>query len=166
MERQHRARYSGEVPCKQRKARVWRSHDWEITRPGRKVDWKSKYCPSLWTRLWYRHPRLGRNTVSRVRISGSSVGYISYVHWAYDYLGPFGVLWVYMAELGRRMTECDWRCTLRPNMLLQRMHRWPSRGSIQSCTVAALLLHLKSSRSCSVLSSSSLFYIISNTFRN
>ena len=26
-----------------------------------------------------------------------SVGYISHVHWAYDYLGPFGVLWVHMA---------------------------------------------------------------------
>ena len=23
--------------------------------------------------------------------------YISHVHWAYDYLGPFGVLWVHMA---------------------------------------------------------------------
>ena len=27
----------------------------------------------------------------------SSVGYISHVNWAYDYLGPFGVLWVHMA---------------------------------------------------------------------
>ena len=26
-----------------------------------------------------------------------SVGYISHVHWAYDYLGPFGFLWVHMA---------------------------------------------------------------------
>ena len=26
-----------------------------------------------------------------------SVGYISHVHLAYDYLGPFGVLWVHMA---------------------------------------------------------------------
>ena len=26
-----------------------------------------------------------------------SVGYISHVHEAYDYLGPFGVLWVHMA---------------------------------------------------------------------
>ena len=25
------------------------------------------------------------------------VGYISHVHWAYDYLGLFGVLWVHMA---------------------------------------------------------------------
>ena len=27
-----------------------------------------------------------------------SVGYISHVHWAYDYLGPFEVLWVHMAR--------------------------------------------------------------------
>ena len=26
-----------------------------------------------------------------------SVEYIFHVHWAYDYLGPFGVLWVHMA---------------------------------------------------------------------
>ena len=29
-----------------------------------------------------------------VSLIPGSVGYISHVHWAYDYLGPFGVLWV------------------------------------------------------------------------
>ena len=38
---------------------------------------------------------LGRNRLW-VSIPGS-VGYISHVHWAYDYLGSFGVLWVHMA---------------------------------------------------------------------
>ena len=48
--------------------------------------------PSLWpsgigSRLW------------RIRLSSipDSVGYISHVHWPYDYLGSFGVLWVHMA---------------------------------------------------------------------
>ena len=34
-----------------------------------------------------------------------SVGYISHVHWVYDYLGPFGVLWVHMA----RHRSCVWK---------------------------------------------------------
>ena len=28
--------------------------------------------------------------------SPGRVGYISHVHWAYEYLGPFGVLWIYI----------------------------------------------------------------------
>ena len=31
-----------------------------------------------------------------VSLIPGSVGYIFHVHWAYDYLGPFGVLWVYI----------------------------------------------------------------------
>ena len=49
----------------------------------------------VWASLWPSgiDSRLGRN---RLWVPGS-VGYISHVHWAYDYLGPFGILWVHMA---------------------------------------------------------------------
>ena len=44
--------------------------------------------------LWYRLPLGTEQVVSSIP---GSVGYISHVHWAYDYLGPFAVLWVHMA---------------------------------------------------------------------
>ena len=43
--------------------------------------------------LWYR---LLLGTEQVVSSIPGSVGYIFHVHWAYDYLGPFGVLWVYI----------------------------------------------------------------------
>ena len=44
-------------------------------------------CLSLW-------PSGTEQVVSSIP---GSVGYISHVHWAYDYSGPFGVYWVHMA---------------------------------------------------------------------
>ena len=44
---------------------------------------------------WYRLPLGTEQVVSSIH---GSVGYISHVHWAYDYLGPLiGVLWVHIA---------------------------------------------------------------------
>ena len=42
-------------------------------------------------------PALERNRLW-VQFLACNVGYISHDHWAYDYLGPFGVLWVHMAR--------------------------------------------------------------------
>ena len=41
---------------------------------------------------WFRLPLGTEQVVSSIP---SNVGYISHVNWAYDYLGPFGVLWVH-----------------------------------------------------------------------
>ena len=41
-----------------------------------------------------------------------SVGYISHVHWAYDYLGPFGVLWIHMAWHKNCVKKIIWHLIL------------------------------------------------------
>ena len=50
--------------------------------------------------------RLGREQV--VSSIPGSVGYISHVRRAYDYLGPFGVLWVHMAWLKNCVGKKIW----------------------------------------------------------
>ena len=59
------------------------------------VSWKLENMCTMFDRQWQCKSRLGRNRF--VSSIPGSVGYISHVHWAYDYLGPFGVLWVHMA---------------------------------------------------------------------
>ena len=50
---------------------------------------------------WYSAPTsdaiLHHSTVHPVPTQCRIYIYISHVHWAYDYLGPFGVLWIHMA---------------------------------------------------------------------
>ena len=59
--------------------------------------WHCSCCGSFWFEIcssrWSRCAR----TEQVVSSIPGSVGYISHVHGAYDYLGPFGVLWVHMA---------------------------------------------------------------------
>ena len=53
-----------------------------------------KRTKSVTVTQWFRLPLGTEQVVSSIP---GSVGYISHVHWAYDYLGPFGVLRVHMA---------------------------------------------------------------------
>ena len=59
------------------------------------IDVSRTNFPSLWPSGIGPSALLGTEQV--VSSIPGSVGYISHVHWAYDYLGPFGVLWVHMA---------------------------------------------------------------------
>ena len=62
--------------------------------PRKNSQNKFKKTLSVIVAWWYRLPIGTEQVVSSIP---GSVGYISHVHWAYDYIGLFWVLWVHMA---------------------------------------------------------------------